>query len=342
MSFATRIARILFLLALLCGLRPVPATTAQTLPPGMDAFDELQRNVWYLPTTDGAARLYVTSMGQGPTVVVLHGGPGNDFHYLVPALRPLAKQYRFVLFDQRGSLFSPVREKDVEKIGLDVLVDDLETLRAALGEPQLVLLGHSFGTILAQAYYRKYPEHVAGLVLAASAPPQADSMRTFMSHVREAHQRMKTLRSRPEVAAALCDAGVASGEAGAPLSPRAASVRSKIGLASVNLVKVERWRELYGGGVYYKPEVDDAIGNTIPETYDLGPALARRSVPIAVLQGDQDYLDPAANSWRPLAMANPAIEVNVLSGAGHYSWIDAPAEFTRMLSHGLARVPRGR
>jgi pimeloyl-ACP methyl ester carboxylesterase len=45
-------------------------------------------------------------------------------------------------------------------------VADIEALRVALGVPQLRLFGHSFGTQLAQAYVRAYPERVERVVLA--------------------------------------------------------------------------------------------------------------------------------------------------------------------------------
>src|SRR5262249_21937968 len=46
--------------------------------------------------------LYLHEMGQGPTVVVLHGGPGADHGYLLPQFAVLADQARLVFYDQRG------------------------------------------------------------------------------------------------------------------------------------------------------------------------------------------------------------------------------------------------
>lgn len=52
-----------------------------------DLFDILAENSWTLPTSDGAARLHVTEIGSGPTVVTLHGGPSLHHAYLVDAVR---------------------------------------------------------------------------------------------------------------------------------------------------------------------------------------------------------------------------------------------------------------
>jgi pimeloyl-ACP methyl ester carboxylesterase len=52
------------------------------------------------------------------------------------------------------------------------IVDDLQTLVAAAKIPSpYILVGHSFGGMLVQAYAARYPEHVAGLILVDPLPP---------------------------------------------------------------------------------------------------------------------------------------------------------------------------
>jgi proline iminopeptidase len=50
------------------------------------------RDTWYLPTTDGAAKLFVEELGSAsaPAVIVLHGGWGAEHSYLDDVVRPLA------------------------------------------------------------------------------------------------------------------------------------------------------------------------------------------------------------------------------------------------------------
>jgi len=48
-------------------------------------------------------------------------------------------------------------------------VDDLENLRIALALDKWIVLGHSYGGLLAQLYAVKYPENLLGLVLVNSA-----------------------------------------------------------------------------------------------------------------------------------------------------------------------------
>src|SRR5262249_6666278 len=45
------------------------------------------------------------------------------------------------------------------------IVDDMDLIRAALGEEKLTYLGYSYGTLLGALYATKYPTHVRALVL---------------------------------------------------------------------------------------------------------------------------------------------------------------------------------
>ena len=141
---------------------------------------------WYMRTTDadGAkVRHYIAEFGTeakpGNTVIVLHGGWGAEHSYLVPAIRPLADSYRFVLYDQRGSLRTPVTPP--AKITYSALVEDLEQLRQRLGLEKITLMAHSMGNHLAYGYLRAHPERVAGLILVGGGP--AGSLRRRQARV---------------------------------------------------------------------------------------------------------------------------------------------------------------
>lgn len=121
-----------------------------------DIFDVLDMNSWYLPSADSKAKLYVTSIGHGDTVVSLHGGPGNNFYYLVDAFRNNTHSNSFLLYDQRGSLLSRVPDSIANTLNLMVLVEDLEQLRIETGQNKLTLFGHSFGSMVVLFYYIKY------------------------------------------------------------------------------------------------------------------------------------------------------------------------------------------
>lgn len=323
------------LLRVLPGLVAIALTVLPSCLVGQDTFDTLQANVWYLPTADQKARLYVTSLGKGPAVIVVHGGPGNDFNYLVDAVRPQIESHKFVFYDQRGSLLSPVADADKGTLTVAKMIDDLDQLRRSLGQNKVVLLAHSWGTYLAMLYYQAHPEHVSALILVASFPPRTLPGATFEQSMLEVHARQRALRTRPAVASAEKEAGVQG--ALETLSPQDRWTRLRIeALAALNLYHVERWAQFQGGGVYYSEQVDSAVADSLPTTFDLAPTVAKAPVPITVIQGDTDYIDPAAQTWAFLK-STKELKIFVIPQASHYSWIDDPSLFQTDLHQALAR-----
>jgi pimeloyl-ACP methyl ester carboxylesterase len=321
--------------AALLALALLSATPAVAASSQASVFDQLQENVWYLRTTDKAARLYVTSIGKGAPVVFLHGGPGNDFNYFVDALMPHLAQNKFILFDQRGSLLSPVGDAKIPDLKLQQLVDDLEALRVATGQDKMVLLGHSFGSYLALSYYEQHPDHVRSLILTGAFNPSGK----LMDAVHAMRARQQALQSRPAIAAQLKKEGLP--DDASKDTPQQSEARWRITqFVPMNVIDMGKWRQAQGAEVYYNKDVDDAIGDSLPAELDIVPTLKAHPVPITVIQGDQDYVDPGAQMWKALAATadGKTVKVDVIPNATHYSWIDDPQDFSRALDEGLARV----
>lgn len=111
----------------------------------------------------------VAGRRDGVPIVLLHGGPGQGSQSFATLVGPLLEpSLRMVYLDQRGSGRSERPWNDA--YSLDLVVEDLEKLRQAWGVPRIGLIGHSIGSLLAMEYGAKYPDRVAGMVLAASGP----------------------------------------------------------------------------------------------------------------------------------------------------------------------------
>src|SRR5437588_7847323 len=93
--------------------------------------------------------IYYTTLGHGAPLLVVHGGPGASHDYFLPYLLPLARHYRLVFIDERGSGQSEKLE-EVSAYTVDNMVEDVEAVRRALTLGQISLLGHSYGRVLAQ------------------------------------------------------------------------------------------------------------------------------------------------------------------------------------------------
>ena len=100
---------------------------------------------------------------QGIPVLFLHGGPGAGTS---PQHRRFfdPRHYRVILFDQRGAGKSqPLGE--TRNNTTQLLIQDIETLRAMFGIEQWLVFGGSWGSTLALAYGQAHPERCLGFIL---------------------------------------------------------------------------------------------------------------------------------------------------------------------------------
>lgn len=116
------------------------------------------------PADDGTSLAYRT-VGDGPPLVCVPGGPGQDSRYL-DDLGGLSARRTLVLLDNRGTGDSDA-PADPASYRVDRLVDDLEALRRELGLARISLLGHSAG---ARAPVGYGPWGAAAQAHAAAAP----------------------------------------------------------------------------------------------------------------------------------------------------------------------------
>jgi proline iminopeptidase len=114
----------------------------------------------------GAHQVVTYSYGQGDEVLfLLNGGPGLPCNYLrEPMLRMVGEGYRVVTYDQLGCGASDA-PKDISLWTIARYVEEVETVRTALGLGRIHLLGHSWGGWLAIEYALTHPKALKSLVL---------------------------------------------------------------------------------------------------------------------------------------------------------------------------------
>ncbi|WP_233982362.1 alpha/beta fold hydrolase [Pectobacterium versatile] len=139
-------------------------------------------------TLNGATFVYdLAGDDQQPTIVVLHGGRGiGDHRSDFQAFLPLADRYRLLAYDQRGCGQSSL----TPPFTFDQLVDDLEAFRQQLaGGKKIILIGGSFGGMIALSYAIKYPDGLSHLILRGTAPShhhEAGAIANFQARLHQA------------------------------------------------------------------------------------------------------------------------------------------------------------
>jgi proline iminopeptidase len=133
--------------------------------------DALSGGVRLIPieTPAGPFKVWTKRVGNNPDLrlLLLHGGPGCTHEYFEACDSYLpAAGIEYYYYDQLGSTYSDCPD-DPTLWEVDRFVDEVEQVRIALGldRSNFVLLGQSWGGILATEYALRYQQHLRGLVI---------------------------------------------------------------------------------------------------------------------------------------------------------------------------------
>ena len=274
----------------------------------------------------GDVALHARTVGRGRPMIVLHGGPDFDLGYLVPELDRLGDAFRLVYYDQRGRGRSAegVRPEDVT---LASDVEDVDRVRRHFGLEAPVVLGHSWGTVLAVEYALRYPTRVSHLVLMNPAPGNAADlalMRT--SYLAKLGAEMD--RQRAIVAGAAYQAG----------EPEAVAERYRIHFRPA-LVRDEHYEAMMTrmkaafvaqgkDGILKARAVEDRLmlDSWQQPGYDLLPRLRELRIPTLIIAGDRDFIPVAVAEHIAAAMPNATLVT--IEGCGHFAYLEC-GEATR-------------
>jgi len=174
------------LLALLL-LAPAAARSAplwQSLPPTPDPVAGEQTG----HARVNGIELYYATIGQGPPVVLLHGGLANA-DYWGHQVRALAPGHKVIVMDSRGHGRST---RDSRPFGYDLMADDVVGLLDVLQVPKADIVGWSDGAILGLDLAIRHPSRV-GRIFAFAAntrtsgvKPGADKNPVFARYIARA------------------------------------------------------------------------------------------------------------------------------------------------------------
>jgi 3-oxoadipate enol-lactonase len=248
-----------------------------------------------------------TTLGAGPTVLMLHGIGGGHLMF-APQVESLANAgYRAVAWDMPGYGHSA----PIEPYTFKGLAQSCLALIDALQCERVTLLGHSIGGMVAQEVVARHPQRVERLVLcgttAAFGKPDAEWQRSFI-----------------EARTAPLDAGQGMPELAEMLVPR------MIGPGSLP-EGVQLARHCMGlvPAATYRRALECLL------TFDRRAALASINVPTLVVAGEFDPNAPPATVKR-MADAIPRSTFLEMRGIGHLQNLEAPDEFDALLLNFLA------
>lgn len=227
-----------------------------------------------------------------------------------------------------GRSASPV---DVNRIRVVDHAEDLDAVRRHLGDPPVILVGHSFGTQVVLEAYRLRPERVRALILISGSFGRvtytfknSDVLATVLPNLIDFAER------HPKLARALWSHMPVS------LGISLARMTGDIDLRSV---RAEDMRPYFEHAAHVDFEMFLHMLREAGE-HSAEDMLPQIDVPTLVLTGDKDSFTPAAVS-ESMARAIPTADLHVVPSGTHILPLEQRAEVAKQIAAFLARVPVG-
>jgi proline iminopeptidase len=119
-------------------------------------------------TNNDSSLTYYKIFGKGEPLLIINGGPGMNSNGFEDIAKTLAKSQQTIIYDQRGTGKSKLIDLNSKTVSMQLMADDIESLRKHLKIKKWNILGHSFGGMLASYYATVYPNSINKLILSSS------------------------------------------------------------------------------------------------------------------------------------------------------------------------------
>ena len=258
-------------------------------------------------TQDGGPLIAGRRAGSGPPVLLLHGGPGLGFDYLRELADELAEENDVAWYQQRGQ--EPSAAEGPHTVAADV--EDARRVLDALGWEKAYVVGHSWGGQLALHVAEAMPERLLGVLavdplgsVGDGRWPEFDEeiFRRTPEDVRERAREIDELSMAGEADDELALEGMRLVWPSYFADPEHAPPMPKLGIASARFA-----------------EMVPSIQAELPA---LEAGLPRIRVPVGFVHGSRSPMPLAAST--DAAERIPDAWVEVVDGAGHFVWVEAP------------------
>jgi proline iminopeptidase len=275
--------------------------------------------------TVNGAKLWVVIVGKGEPLIVIPGGPGGN-HLAYRSFDSLSVKgnIQLIYYDAYGRGKSDTAV-NVKEYTLARDIEDVEGLRKVLKLDKVSLLGHSYGSLVAQGYALKYSKTTSHLIIANGF----HSYEMWQENDDNSNHEIKT--NYPEVWKELMDIrkkGAISS------SPNHQEIYSRVPYGFlyaynpenfVNRGKRKPYPNPFNSKLYYQmvgPDGDFVVGSDIGH-FDFRNQLKTLTMPVLIVAGRYDRV---AVPWMQLQYKRfcPQAQFVLFEKSGHNPQVEEP------------------
>jgi len=315
-------------------------------PNGIDEQQFVQANgIEHWVTIRGTDR-------RNPIIFFVHGGPGEIVSFVPSATQALERDFTVVHWDQRGAGRTFERNaKPPADLSLAQMRDDgvaiVRWVTQHLDQAQVILLGHSWGSILGLNMVLAQPELFAAYVGTGQFVEWKAQVATQYDDATRRAESMADARVLAELAAF---GGPPDSDLGRYQQFRALTTPylapSDLAFFSGQLANVWVAPRVTLGGFWNALQGARASVGALASTLitaDVTSLGTQIPVPFVIVQGDSDWITPVSLAVEYFdRVVAPAKALVRIPGAGHYAFTTHQAEFLDALVSEVLPLTRGR
>jgi len=232
----------------------------------------------------------------------------------------LTADVQLIFVELRGSDRSG---HDPAELTLDVVAEDLDSLRLHLGFERVAVFGHAIHGMFAAAYASRYPATTSHLVLTSTPALVPDeSSEEFWRQDASPERRAafeRQLWSLPEDAVR------------DPFASSEAFIRYRTTMAADAWYDPNFDATWLWDGISASPALLNRLYDELAPGWDAAAMLSQVQAPTFVALGRFDYRVPYP-SWLQVADRVPAVNVELFHHSGHWAPIEQPDQFAKSVA----------
>ncbi len=258
------------------------------------------------------SKIYYRTFGSGKPLLIINGGPGMNSDGFVDLAKALSKKNKTIIYDQRGTGKSVLQKLDTSTVTMQLMVEDIENLRKHLKIQKWVVLGHSFGGMLASYYATLYPQNIESLILSSSGGMDLG----LLSYVSTRIHSKLSLQERDSLK--YWNEKISNGD-----TSFYARLHRGLALAPAYLYNRKNIPAIAERLTQGNPIVNDLVWQDMQKIkFDCKSNLSHFNKPVLIIQGKQDIIEEQTALTEHTILKDS--KVVLMDHCVHYGWLDRP------------------
>lgn len=279
---------------------------------------------------------------ENPVLLFLHGGPGSSAALFAHVFQANWEElFTVIHWDQRGTGKTLTKNPKAYPT-VDVLLQDLweliHYLKGRYHKQKIVLIGHSWGSVLGSLFIKDHPEEVAYYIGVGQVIDKRASERLNYAKVKEAIVQANNQSDLKKLQALGDYPGVQFDTQWLKKSLQLRKLQGKYHLTMKS--NVSPLKTLLTSPLFQFSDLSALLkGNTANKelmtflgSFDANAEPAEYNVPLYYIVGEQDWQTPVALTQGYVQRIKaPEKKIYMIPNAGHMTMVDQPALFLSIL-----------